>query len=273
MSEPLARYLERIGFAGTPRADLATMQGVVGQHLAAIPFENLDVQLGRPPGLDPQAIFAKLVERRRGGWCYEHNGLLGAMLEQIGFAVTRVSAGVMREQRGDDTLGTHLALVVRLERDYLVDVGFGGSLSRPLPLEEGEHDDGPFRLSLSRAGDGYWRYAERLEGEPFAFDFRAEPADEARLADRCAWQGRDPQSPFVLNLVAQRREADRHLALRGRVLTDSRPGRIDRRTLVDAGELTAVLRERFALDVPGAAALWDRIAARHAELFGEAGAG
>lgn len=95
-SQELAAYFSRIGFAGEVRRDFATLDTVVRAHVAAIPFENLDVQGGQKVTTDPQAAFAKLVERRRGGWCYEHNGVVGAALAAIGFDVVRLSAGVMR---------------------------------------------------------------------------------------------------------------------------------------------------------------------------------
>lgn len=264
----LTRYLGRIGFEGEPRPDLATLEKIVSLHVAAFPFEALDVQLGNPPGLDPKAHFAKLVESGRGGWCYEQNGLLGEMLRSIGFAVTRLSAAVMRQVRGEASHGTHLALRVDLDRPYLVDVGFGGSLTRPLPLEEGEWTDGPFRVSLSKLDDGYWRFNERLgTADPFSFDFRDEAADENELGRLCAWQGKAPESHFVVNLVAQRRAGDVHQTLRGKVLVEAGPEGTLRRELVNAEDLVVTLRDKFDLDFPQIATKWPAILARHAELF------
>lgn len=266
----LMRYLARIGFQGEPRADPATLTQIVRRHVAAFPFEALDVQLGHPPGLDPAAHFAKLVDGGRGGWCYEQNGLLGAMLRAIGFEVTRLSAAVMRKARGEPSHGTHLALRVDLGGRWLVDAGFGGSLTRPLPLEEGDWNDGPFSVSLAKLDDGWWRFTEQLgEADPFSYDFRDEPAEEAELARLCAWQGSAGESNFVRTLVAQRRIGDTHLTLRGKVLTETGPGGAIRRELADAAELTATLRDQFGLDVPAVASKWPAILARHAELFGE----
>lgn len=266
----VARYLARIGFTGDPRPDLVTLERIVPLHLAAIPFEALDVQLGNPPGLDPNAHFAKLVTGGRGGWCYEQNGLLGAMLRAIGFTVMRLSAGVMRESRGVASLGSHLALRVDLDRPYLVDVGFGGSISRPLPLQEGAWRDGPFLVALTKLADGYWRFTERLgEADPFSFDFRDGPADETELARLCAWQGCNAESVFVRNLVAQRRVGDIQMTLRGKVLTESDFAGSTKCELTDADELVTVLRKNFGLDVPEIARQWPAIVARHGEVFGE----
>ena len=111
----LAEYLERIGHGWNVRPDLETLRSLHRAHVEAIPFEALDIQLGSVPSMEPNAIFNKLVGQRRGGWCYEMNGLFGEALQQIGFGVTRVSCGVMRHVGGEERMGTHLALLVRLD--------------------------------------------------------------------------------------------------------------------------------------------------------------
>jgi N-hydroxyarylamine O-acetyltransferase len=180
----LSAYLHRIRFDGSVRPDLATLRAIHRAHQYAIPFENLDVLLRRPVVLDLEANYDKIVCRRRGGWCYEMNGVMGWALKEIGFEVMRMSAGVMRVQAGDAQLGNHLCLLVRLDQPYLVDVGFGGSLAEPLPLVASEREDRPYHLGLSELGDSYWRFAEIAHGDDdvFSFDFRAVPADEALLA-------------------------------------------------------------------------------------------
>ena len=268
----LAAYFDRIGYGGDARPGLPALVAIVRAHLAAIAFENLDVQLGRPVSTEAPAIYAKLVERRRGGWCYEQNGLLGWALETCGFDVMRVTGGVMRAARGDDALGNHLTLIVAFDDGpWLVDVGFGGSLAEPIPLAPGAHRHAPFDLTLGRIEDGWWRFEERSGGDSFSFDFRAEPADEAVIAAKHRWQRTHPDSPFVQNLVAQRRVGDTHVCLRGRVLSVSDAGGREDVLIADADALVETLLERFSLDVPEAAALWPKICQRHAELFPQAG--
>ncbi|HSY96272.1 MAG TPA: arylamine N-acetyltransferase, partial [Steroidobacteraceae bacterium] len=118
-------------------------------------------------------------------------------------------------------------------------------------------------------GDGYWRFAEIAhgDGDPFSFDFRAAPADEGLLARKCQFLQTDPASPFTQNLVVQRRTADTHLSLRGRVLTVIHATRVDKKLLNSADELVATLRDSFDLDIPEAATLWPSICARHEALF------
>jgi len=146
---------------------------------------------------------------------------IGYRGSEIGFDVTRAAGAVMRQEQGDASLANHLCLVVNTPDSpvrYLVDVGFGGSLNKPIVLAELEHGQPPFRLGLRTLDDGYWRFWEDLGDGEFSFDFRAEPADEAALKAQCAFLQSDPSSNFVLNLVAQLRTRDQHKVLRGRVL-------------------------------------------------------
>lgn len=267
--EQLAHYLERIGHGWNVRPKLPTLRSLHRAHVTAIPFEALDVQLGVIPSLEPEAIFEKLVERPRGGWCYEMNGLFGAALQAIGFAVTRLSCSVMRQEGGAARSGTHLALLVDCDGPWLCDVGFGGGLLEPLPLAEVARLDAPYTVSLERTEDGYWRFAQRLE-VPFGYDFRAEPADEALFAEKCRWQATDPASNFTQNFVAQKRSRDRHLVLRGKVLTEHGPDGTTTHTIGSADELVSALAERFGIDEPRAREAWPRIQARHTDLFEEA---
>lgn len=261
--------MKRIGYAGAHALTAATLAGVMRAHVAAIPFENLDVQLGRPTSRALPDIYAKLVTRRRGGWCYEQNALLGWALGALGFAVTPLAGGVMRIAAGDAALGNHLALLVELDGFWLVDAGFGGSLAEPVRLAEGAYRHAPYELSLTRLDDGSWRFEEQVEGKPFSFDFHAAPADQAALDAHHARLQVAPDSPFVMNLVAQRRLGDRHLSLRGRVLTETRPDGQTETLLADADALVETLAVRFGLDVPEIAAHWPAICARHAVVFSD----
>lgn len=268
----LSRYFARIGYRGVARPDLLTLRRLLRAHVLSVPFENLDVQLGRPLGTDPGAAYEKIVLDRRGGWCYEQNGLFGWALSAIGFDVTRVAAAVMRAERGAVSEANHLALLVRLpgrEDTWLADVGFGGSLLAPIRLEEARHAHAPFRLGLRQLDDGHWQFWEDAGDGEFRYDFRAEPASEEALARRCALLQTDPESSFVLNLVAQIRTPDAHTTLRGRVLSRRDPGGETTTTLGSPDQLLQVLAGTFGLDEPAIADCWPAILARHAQLFDE----
>jgi N-hydroxyarylamine O-acetyltransferase len=265
----LAAYLDRIGFQGVARPDRATLDAVHRLHLLSIPYENLNVQLRRPLTIDPQAAFEKLVTQRRGGWCYEMNGLLGLALEHIGFDVMRMAGGVLRSAAGEINVGNHLVLRVALpEGPVIADVGFGDGPILPFDLKPGPFTSGVFDFSLEAVEGGWWRLRNSPYGGAPDFDFREVPADEALLSEKCAFLQTAEVSPFVQNLVCQIQRQDGVTMLRGRVLRHVRPGVTDERMLTSAADLMTVLREEFALDVPEAADLWDAIVRRHDEVFG-----
>jgi N-hydroxyarylamine O-acetyltransferase len=200
----LSGYLRRIGFNGEPRPDLRTLRRIHRLHLESIPYENLDVQLGRKVGLDLDAIYGKLVTARRGGWCYEMNGLFAWALERIGFKVTRLAGAVLRDKVGDTSIGSHLALCVHLDDCYLADVGFGDGLIEPVLLGEGSFRQDAFDFRLERLDESWWRFHNQPHGGAPSFDFRLSEAPQERLAERCEWLQSSPESLFVQNAVCQR---------------------------------------------------------------------
>jgi len=262
----LQHYLDRIGYQGDVRPELPVLFALQRCHVCAVPFENLDVQLGRPVTTRIEEAYEKIVVNGRGGWCYTQNGLLGWALAQIGFEVMRVAASVMRHERGKIADADHLCLLVRCADDaqqYLVDVGFRGSMIAPIKLAEADYDQPPFRIGLTRLAANYWRFWEDLGKGAFSYDFSAETADETALSAKCAYLQSDPASIFVLNLVAKVRSPQAHKSLRGRVFTSATPAGQISQTLHSGEEIVATLAEHFRLDVPEVADLWPRIAARH----------
>jgi N-hydroxyarylamine O-acetyltransferase len=262
-------YFDRIGFSGQPRVDLETLTALHRLHLRAIPYENFDVLLGRPVGLDPQAAFDKLVSQRRGGWCYEMNGLLGAVLEDIGFTVTPMAGAVMRAERGDIALGNHLVLRVDLDRPYIADVGFGDGVLEPIPLTFGAHHCAGYDFSLEDIEGGWLRFHNHQQGGAPYFDFSLEPADPDQLSATCRWLSTSPDSIFVQTALGFRHTPQGVVGLLGRTLRRIRPGEKTSELIGSADEFVAVLKGEFDLDMPEAAALWPAICAKHAELFAE----
>jgi N-hydroxyarylamine O-acetyltransferase len=227
------------------------------------------VQLGNPLTTRADAAFVKLVVRRRGGWCYEMNGLLGWALQAIGFDVRRSAGAVMREARGDGAIGNHLVLKVTLpEGVFLADVGFGNGPIDPVPVVAGTFVSHGFSWHLTPVDGDWWRLANTSGAAPDSFDFNLADADEDALRARCDTLQTDPASPFVQSLLVQQHKAIGIATLRGRVLRLVSPDGASERLLHSARELVDVLRHGFALDVPAAAALWPRIVSRHDELFG-----
>ena len=262
----LDQYLERIGYGGPIAVDEACLAAIHRHHALAIPYENVDVQLRRPLDLDPARIFDKLVTRRRGGWCYEMNGLLGQALVAVGFRVTRLAGGVMRSITGDMALGNHLVLRVDLDEPWIADVGLGDGALEPMRLEAGPIDQGARSFALETLGPGEWRFRNHEGAIPPDFDFTETP-DEPRLARTCTQLQDDPSSLFRQNLIVMRPvgDAGTHTLL-GRVYTA--PG-AEKRIIGDASELEALLNDVFGIDDAELRALWPAVAARHAELFGD----
>ncbi len=269
----LQAYLDRIGFTDPVRPDAATLRALHRAHMQAIPYDSLDVQLGRPVSLDPAAAYDKIVVRGRGGWCYEMNGLFGAMLQAVGFKVTRMAGAAMREVRGDFMIGSHLVLLVELEDGpWIADVGFGDGALEPFPLAAGPLTFDGYDFKMEALDERWWRFHNHEFGGAKSFDFVVEPADPAVLQEKCDWLHDAPESPFVQNLICQRYRGEVIHQLLGRTYRLIRPGVREERLIEDADDLVAVLRNDFDLDVPEVAALWPRVVARHEQVMAEAAA-
>lgn len=138
-------YLHRIKFQGNTTVQASTLAALQLAHMQTIPFENLSIHYGQPIVLDIELLFHKVVNQLRGGFCYELNGLFAVLLEKLGFLVSRLSARVASSNGSYGPEFDHMLLLVHLEEDYLVDVGFGDSFLEPLRLHEqatqvqGEH--------------------------------------------------------------------------------------------------------------------------------------
>ena len=266
----LAPYFERIHFDGEPRVDVETLRSIHHQHLLHIPYENLDVQLARPLGFDLDRIYNKLVRERRGGWCYEMNGLLGWALAEIGFDVTRMSGGVMREQAGDVQLGNHLVLAVDIEgTKWLADVGLGDGARYPLPIIPGKHEQHGLIYSLQYMDDGYWRFHNQPFSKVSSFDFQQTEADETQLAEQCQWLQTNPKSPFKMALIANRFTKNSIEIQLGKVHTTITAKGTTSRVLPDLQSLQSHLESTFGIKEDIAPA-WDNIVAAHTRQFASA---
>jgi N-hydroxyarylamine O-acetyltransferase len=130
-------YLNRIGYRKPIKPNLETLSGVHRTHMLTVPFENLDIHLGKPIRLTEQALWEKVVIQKRGGFCYELNGLFAWLLKQIGFHVTYLNGYVYSEQGDYGREFDHLALMVQIpgyDTQWLADVGFGDSFVEPLKI-------------------------------------------------------------------------------------------------------------------------------------------
>lgn len=261
----LDAYLQRINFVGTPKPDLETLAQLQRQHCYSIPYSNLDVQLGRRLGIDIQSSYLKLVEQRQGGWCYEMNGLLGWILERIGFDVMRISGGVRRAERGDSAFGNHLVLCVLLDEPWIVDVGLGDGPYEPYPLRPHAFTQDGFSYRLERLED-CWRLYNYPGSTAPSFDFRHEPADEDQLKEKCHWLSTAAESPFTSALVFQRAVRGGYDLQVGRIATRVRPGAREEHLIHSADEFVQSIYDRFAVAEPALETLWETVLEQH-ELY------
>jgi N-hydroxyarylamine O-acetyltransferase len=135
-TKEIRQYFDRIGLSGVELVDLNTLRHLQRRHLLKIPFENLDIHYGRKIRLDPRKLFEKIVLQKRGGFCYELNGLFNGFLQTLGYATYLVSARVSDGRGGFGEEFDHMAIIVRIDgKEYLTDVGFGEFTFEPLRVE------------------------------------------------------------------------------------------------------------------------------------------
>lgn len=199
------RYLQHLGFAGIPKPDLATLQQLHRGHMLKVPFENLSIIYQQGIHLEEDALFNKIVERNRGGFCYELNRLFALLLQDIGFSVHFISGEIRARDGSFGPPFDHMALMVELDQPYLVDVGFGDSFLTPLKVsttEQQPQSTGTFHLE--QEGEIY--YLERRNGDQrshaktlYRFSLQKRRLDE--FADMCHYHSTSPQSHFTQKLV------------------------------------------------------------------------
>jgi N-hydroxyarylamine O-acetyltransferase len=261
----LAAYFRRIGYTGSPAADLETLRALHLAHATSIPFENLDPLHGTPVSLDVASLQEKLVRRGRGGYCYEHNVLFAAALRRIGFAVRGLGARVVWNQSPDvATPRTHMLLNVEVDGEpYLADVGFGGlTQTAPLRLVPNVEQTTPHETFRLRAvGCEYLMEAlVRGEWKPlYRFDLSEQLFSDYEVANWFICT--HPKSFFTFSLLAARPDVDRRYALRdAEFAVHHLGGQSDQRHIDTAAELRRVLEKNFLITLPDDANL-DRVLA------------
>ena len=268
----LKPYLERMGLELPLAADAESLRRLQMAHLLHVPFENLDIALGRPIRLGLTTLYDKIVTRRRGGFCYELNGLFAWLLDDLGFEVTYLSASDYHP--GDNTYGLeydHLALLVRCPADptpevrWLVDVGWGDTFRIPLRADaEGEQYGGlkTYRITTNpgtapeaatsearpqgerrqlweRHTSGVWERQYAFTTQPRAFpDF--EPM--------CRYHQTSPDSIFTRKQICTLATADGRVSLENERLIITRDGAREERPVAPE-EKDSLLRELFGIDL------------------------
>lgn len=244
-------YLERIHYQGSLLPTLESLRSLQLSHLLSVPFENLSIQANKPILLQDDSLFDKIVLHRRGGFCYELNGLFATLLRQLGFDVTMLSAGVATADGGFGPDFDHMTLMVLLENRWLVDVGFGDSYRQPLEIDRRDaqvqgrrsyliSDDSNFFILKESDGDSDWKAQYR---------FTLRPYELADYTEMCHHHETSPESIFTQRRVCSRAKPDGRVTLTDMRLIETEGSERREQVLVDEEECKAILVKEFGIIV------------------------
>lgn len=275
-----AAYLRRLRVEHPGPPSVAGLHALHAAHVERIPYEVIEIALRRPTTLDPHDSAHRILDCRRGGYCYHLNGAFSLLLGALGYDVVWHRAGVQNRDEavppGADR-ANHLALTVHglpsetcPSGDWLVDVGLGDALHEPLPLRAGSYVQGPltFAIRPSEVEPGGWRLDHDPAGCFEGMDFRAARATMADFEARHEYLSTSPESSFVRTCSVERRDGRGVDVLKGCALHRHGEDPVAPRTLETADEWFGALREIFDLplddlDAADRAALWSRVREAH----------
>ncbi len=265
-------YLARLGVRPAGRPSVEELFALQRAHLDRIPYENIGIQLGRPPGIAPEESVRRFAAGE-GGYCFHLNGALAALLKALGYDVALHTGGVHTDADGRGATGNHLALTVRVGgTEWFVDAGLGDGPFEPLPLREGTYAVGDFvyRLHRSAAEPGGWSLRPPRSSDIRLMEFRAEPVALADFAAEHVRLTTAPDSGFVRTFAMLRRDEKRVWILRGRVLTRIEAAGAVTEELDTPEEWFGTMEDRFrrrldGLEAGDRAALWQRVSRAHEE--------
>jgi N-hydroxyarylamine O-acetyltransferase len=243
MNDKLRAYLDRIRYEGeiTPTAE--TLRGLHRAHMLAVPFENLDIRRGVPITLSVPAFYEKVVARRRGGFCYELNGLFAWLLSELGFSVTLLSASVFSSGILSPEFD-HLALWVACEGPWVADVGFGDSSLVPLRAGHAAGSESE-EYSVAEAGES-WIVQRRREPQ-YALGLTPRRLEE--FEDRCVFQQTSPDSHFTRNTICSLATETGRKTLSGAKLILTTGERREEREVGGAEEYRGLLASMFGIEL------------------------
>ena len=239
-------YLERINYHGTTIPSAETLRGLQLAHLETVPFENLSIHAHEPIVLEDEALFTKIVERRRGGFCYECNGLFAALLRALGFDVKMLSAEVANKQGGYSQPFDHMTLMVSGAQRWLVDVGFGDSFLEPLLIDDRSEQVGrSFRVVDE---DGY-SILMRREANAWIpqYRFTLRPYEYEDFAEMCSYHQTSPESHFTQKRICSRATKSGRITLSEMRLIETSNDQRRERVLANQREYDAALHQHFGI--------------------------
>lgn len=267
----LSDFLDRIGYRGPVVPTAEALRAIHRAYLLTVPYENLDLHMEprRALSLDVAQVYDKIVNGRRGGWCYEMNGLLAWALREMGFAVTLLGSAVGRRENPAAMEDTHILLKVVVpdapDEAWLADVGFGNAFLEPLPLRAGESVQEGFVYRLAQDPMGRWWFTNQVHGGA-GFDFSLRPFEMNEFAAPCEWLQTAPESGFVRVTVCHRHVPGAIVTLRALTLTTVTGTERTDRVIGSYDDYATVLRDGFGLALADSILmpLWRRAGDMHA---------
>jgi N-hydroxyarylamine O-acetyltransferase len=244
-------YLERIRYAGPTSPTPETLQAIHRAHMFTVPFENLDIYLGRTIVCDEARFSRKIVSERRGGFCYELNGAFAALLRALGFQVSLLSARVPCADGSDGPEFDHLTLRVDLDQPWLADVGFGDGFLEPLHLNSGVEQPQIGRIYRLTDAEGVFRLEVMTDDKwKKEYSFTLQPRQLSDFAAMCHHHQTSPDSHFTRNRICSRATAEGRVTLSNDKLIKTRHGIREERVLSGDEERRAILHELFGVTLP-----------------------
>lgn len=244
-------YLKRINYNGSREVNAETLRALQVAHLLSVPFENLSIHSGEPIVLNDDALYTKIVDQRRGGFCYECNGLFAGLLRALGFDVAMLAAGVARTDGSFGPIFDHMALMVTLDERWLGDVGFGESFMEPLLLDTRADQQQGTRSFRLIEQDNHIVLMRRNEGEEWQSQYRftLQPYTFSDYEEMCRFHQTSPDSHFTKGLICSRATEDGRITLSDMLLiTTSGPQRLrEEQTLSSREEYDRILRDQFGV--------------------------
>lgn len=254
----LPAYLTKLGLSAPPEPTLAGLRALHRAHVTTIPFENLEIILGRPVLLDVSSVQDKLVGQRRGGYCFEHATLFAAVLDQLGFRFTALSGRVILGGDPESRPATHGLIVVEFDDGsrYLCDVGFGRGPLEPIPLADGtevDQDGWAFRLTQSPLDDIFatpqWTLHQRGAEWITRHAFTLNPQFPIDFAVGSHFVSTSPRSPFTARTFVQRFAEGAHHTLDALTWTKQSPDGTEIIREVAPAEVPGLLADAFGIDL------------------------
>jgi len=246
----LDTYLSRIDFLENPTVNRETLIALHRQHVLTIPFEDLDIHWKIPLNIDQDALVDKIIQRKRGGFCYELNTLFYHLLLSLGFPAQLVSCQI---SQGNGKFGPpydHMAILVELEETWLLDIGYGDLFIEPLRLHETSVQKDWFKFFQVQKNGTHFLLSESRDGQRFTPRYKIRPVPESIQAfiPQLRWKENHPDSYFVQNFICTLPNRQGRITIYNDYLIITKNGKRSKKRLVDTTDKQRYLQQYFGVE-------------------------